>query len=127
MPYIEKLRREAVDAGAPPLNAGELNYVLTQTILHNERLGNPPTEVASALWLIGAQYIQQFGHRYQNMNDVIGALMGAALEYHRRTNDTRARVMTIACMAIQQFYQATVAPYEGLKIAENGDIDYRTS
>jgi hypothetical protein len=79
MPYIRDLERKLIDAGAPPDNAGELNYLFT-TACHN--------------------YWVHHGRNYQAFNDIIGALEGCKLELYRRK----------------------VAPYEDIKIAENGDV-----
>lgn len=81
MPYIKEEQRASLGErfinGAE--DAGELNYVLTKTILN---------------------YFKWNGGRYQQINDVIGALEGAKLEFYRRI----------------------VAPYEDSKIKENGDV-----
>jgi hypothetical protein len=61
-------------------NPGELNYLFTMIINH---------------YLIGN------GMNYQRINDVIGALEGAKLE----------------------FYRKDVIAYEDEKIKENGDVD----
>jgi len=45
-------------------------------------------------------YMERKGLNYQNCNDVMGALAGAQME----------------------FYRKVVAPYEDLKIEENGDV-----
>jgi len=63
----------------PPYNAGELNYLITQLCV---------------------QYMKSRGRKYAHINDVIGALEGAKLEFYRRY----------------------AAPYEDLKIKENGDV-----
>lgn len=60
-------------------NAGELNFVLT-TIIRD--------------------YFERNGGRYQQINDIVGALEGAKLEFYRRV----------------------AAPYEDTKIVENGDV-----
>lgn len=81
MPYIKQEDRgyfEAVTKLAPE-NPGELNYVLTRIV---------------------NQYFADNGGRYQQINDVIGALEGAKMEFYRRI----------------------VVPYEDTKIAENGDV-----
>lgn len=86
MPYIKKedrVRFEAVfrklyEAGKIN-NPGELNYIFTMIINH---------------YLIGN------GLSYQRINDVIGSLEGAKLE----------------------FYRTTVCDYEDQKIKENGDV-----
>ena len=79
MPYIKPERRDDLNCGEPPSNAGELNYVLTQLLI---------------------AYFKHIGGRYQQINDILGALEGAKLEFYRRV----------------------AAPYEDTKIAENGDV-----
>lgn len=77
MPYITPERRRPVIEDGPK-NAGELNYALT-LVIHSywERHQN-----------------------YQGINDIVGALEGAKVEFQRRV----------------------VAPYEDGKIQQNGDI-----
>ena len=78
MPYIVKSHRARFNSRADvPRTAGELNYVITKTIM---------------------EYYYNGG--YQEINDVLGALEGAKLEFYRRV----------------------VAPYEDTKIEENGDV-----
>jgi hypothetical protein len=79
MPYIDPLNREAVDAGCPPNTAGELNYMITQLCI---------------------RYMKLKGKSYQTINDIVGALEGAKLEFYRRV----------------------AAPYEDEKVKENGDV-----
>ena len=79
MPYISETRRIKIDNLDAPENAGELNYLITTIILH---------------------YIHEKGNKYQTINDVVGALEGAKLEFYRRL----------------------AAPYEDRKIIENGDV-----
>ena len=87
MPYIKQEDRTRFEhnikglALNPPKTAGELNYIVTR--LCHIFLG---TEA-----------------RYQDYNDVIGALEGSKLELYRRM----------------------VGPYEDLKIEENGDVHPR--
>ena len=79
MPYIDPNRMYQIEIEEDiPKTAGELNYVLTQVCL--TYLGETP--------------------RYQQFNDVLGALEGCKLEMYRRK----------------------VAPYEDTKIEENGDV-----
>jgi len=63
MPYIDPERRKALGRYGQPLNAGELNYRITQVI---------------------KEYLEKHGEKYQIYNDVIGALEGAKLEIYRR-------------------------------------------
>jgi hypothetical protein len=80
MPYIKQADRDALRCGTRhPDTAGELNYTFT---------------------LFALEYIQRKGLSYQHINDVLGALDGAKLEFYRRL----------------------AAPYEDKKIAENGDV-----
>lgn len=79
MPYINKDRRKELAECNDGETAGELNYLLT-TVIHH--------------------YILDNGLTYQIINDVIGALEGAKLEFYRRI----------------------VVPYEDRKIIENGDV-----
>lgn len=84
MPYIPQVRRwDILVAGGAPETAGELNFVIS-------------TEVRA--FMLRAIDAGEFG--YQTLNDIIGALEGAKLEFVRRV----------------------VNPYEDKKIAENGDL-----
>jgi len=81
MPYIKENDRSFV---TPVLdsnleNPGELNYAITCIVI---------------------KYIKKKGLSYQAINDVVGALEGAKLEFYRRV----------------------AAPYEDSKITENGDV-----
>jgi len=78
MPYISKELREEVKLNGPH-NTGELNYSITQII---------------------NDYIKQWGLSYKKINDILGALEGAKLEFYRRV----------------------AAPYEEEKRAQNGDV-----
>lgn len=79
MPYIKKVDRNELAAGFIPETAGELNYCLTKFI-----------------W----SYYNDNEPCYQTINDILGALEGAKLEFYRRV----------------------AAPYEDQKIEENGDV-----
>lgn len=66
----------------------------------------PPVDSAGELNFLISKicniYASDSNHKfcYQTLNDIIGALEGCKLEYYRRI----------------------VAPYEGVKIKENGDV-----
>jgi len=82
MPYIKKHRRALLDdseSGPGAETAGELNYLIT-ILLH--------------------RYLELHELSYQTLNDILGALDGAKMEFYRRV----------------------VAPYEDIKIKENGDV-----
>lgn len=85
MPYIKQEQREAFrkvgETGHNPetKTPGELNYEITLKLL---------------------KYIKVNGLSYQTINDIVGALEGAKLEFYRRV----------------------AAPYEDEKIKTNGDV-----
>lgn len=81
MPYIKQSDREYIKPGSEftPALPGDLNYQITCVI---------------------RTYIQVNGLSYQRINDVLGALEGAKLEFYRRV----------------------AVPYEELKMQENGDV-----
>ena len=62
MPYVKQEARRQIMHGRPPMDAGELNYVLT-TIIHTYWYARP---------------------KYQTANDIVGALEGAKAEFQRR-------------------------------------------
>jgi hypothetical protein len=82
MPYIDKQRRKNLTP-AQVRNAGELNYLITKVIRD---------------YISDESGIR--GLSYQVINDIIGALEGAKLEFYRRI----------------------AAPYEDTKIKLNGDV-----
>ena len=81
MPYIKLEIRSALDPGpfVEPESPGELNYTITCLV---------------------RDYFRHNGRNYQAINDIMGALEGAKVEFYRRV----------------------AAPYEDKKIAENGDV-----
>lgn len=79
MPYIDPVARARLAKDGEPADAGELNYDLTQLVL---------------------RYLAAHGLAYHTINDILGALEGAKLEFYRRV----------------------AAPYEEDKRAENGDV-----
>ena len=79
MPYIKPDRREPLIQSREAESPGELNFLLSRELV---------------------TYLDRKGLSYHTINDALGALEGAKLEFYRRV----------------------VAPYEDLKIRENGDI-----
>ena len=57
-------------------------------------------ELQYAIAVMLKDFMERKGLKYQNTNDIMGALAGAQMEFYRRV----------------------VAPYEDLKIEENGDV-----
>ena len=79
MPYIKKEDRNRVEVSEVAENAGELNFLITQLLLY---------------------YLFHEKLSYKRINDCIGALEGAKMEFYRRV----------------------VVPYEEKKMEENGDV-----
>jgi hypothetical protein len=80
LPYIDQEARKRIGLyRESPKTAGELNYLITNLLL---------------------DYYRNRGARYQQINDVLGALEGAKHEFYRRI----------------------VGKYEDQKIKENGDV-----
>jgi hypothetical protein len=80
MPYITPDRKTAIImCGEDPANAGELNFIVTEACI---------------------DYLKIRGISYTNLNEVIGVLECAKLEFYRRL----------------------AAPYESIKMAQNGDV-----
>lgn len=79
MPYVKQDTRDLLDHGYPPQTPGELNYNVTRLVVN---------------------YVNNHGLSYATINEIVGALEGAKLEFYRRV----------------------AAPYEDTKITENGDV-----
>jgi len=80
MPYIKQDRREQLqDDTTQAETPGELNYLFS---------------------LISQDYVDNKGLSYSTINDIVGALEGAKLEFYRRV----------------------AVPYENQKIHDNGDV-----
>jgi hypothetical protein len=89
MPYIRQEERKCIDwatSGINCTNSGQLNYAITRLILN----------------YLEDQKTRRLGEtiKYQDLNDVLGALEGAKLEFYRRF----------------------CAPFEDGKKDQNGDV-----
>ena len=79
MPYIKYERREKIAMLDNPKTVGELNYLITNEC---------------------AEWIKRNGLSYSTINEVVGVLECAKLEFYRRI----------------------ATPYEDKKMNENGDV-----
>lgn len=124
MPYIAQDDRKALDSGSrQPATAGELNYMISTTVLASIKIGSRQTVLFDCLLLIGKEYIGRAGLNYAHINDVLGAYSGAALELRRRTRYCGVESRLISDVS-DRFYSDVAAPYEDTKIAANGDLPY---
>lgn len=94
MPYIDKNRRDVL-VNIPE----ELDFSGHNILIDMERIESPG-EIQYVIAEILNDYVARKGLRYQVLNDVMGALAGAQME----------------------FYRKVVAPYESEKEEANGGI-----
>ena len=78
MPYIRDDKKIELQ-GRYALSPGELNYQITKLVV---------------------RYVRTNKLSYQTINDIVGALEGAKLEFYRRV----------------------AGPYENIKLSQNGDV-----
>ena len=79
------------------IDRDRLDYI-TDTILNTGITS--AGEMNYLFTIIANEYLNRNGKNYQYINDVVGALEGAK----------------------QEFYRRVAAPYEDIKITENGDV-----
>lgn len=79
-----------------------IKKVIRDSLLKDTRWVIPTSagELNYMITLLIHDYLRENGNNYQAMNDIIGALDGCKMEFYRRK----------------------VAPYEDIKIQENGDV-----
>ena len=117
-PYIDQESRNQIRHGRPPLTAGELNYVITKIFLTGgDNIEGKIYRAAIGFWTCS-------GHQqnYQLINDIIGAMECAKMEYKRRANNPSDEIIFAVDAAKNNFYDMIVTPYEKTKIQANGDI-----
>lgn len=118
-PYISQDDRAYLNFGCTPRTPGELNYRITRILLGDSN--------SLSVGQIQDEIIEYIGDRkasYTLYNEIIGAITCAGLEFERRFTQHRkqSNATTILAMALQQFYDEFVVPYEDQKIKENGDV-----
>jgi len=136
MPYIKQERRDAIDSGAIPENAGELNYQITAlsvSLLSGKREALPLDELSTwernVIDLI-ERFLNSQSHRYSTMNDIAGALCGARFELRRQLSASNGDCLFGSAHTADHyigeiltwFFERIVAPYEDEKIKLNGGI-----
>ena len=63
MPYITQKRRDIIDDGENPTNAGEIQYLFATVI---------------------KDYLDEIDdYSYQDLNDILGAISGCQMEFYR--------------------------------------------
>lgn len=123
MPYIDPARRTPILDGSPPINAGELNFLVTMAIIAHGH--GPLPMLREKLKAIARAYLMRDdGLRYQKINDVAGVFYCAGRELRRRVKADTVGIVILLRETMHQIYDDVAAPYEDLKVQENGDIPY---
>jgi len=126
MPYIK--HTDYAIARMVPVAPGELNYAMTMRALQYLASHITIETLMGEVDVMCKEYINRVGISYTNINAVIGVLYCCGMELVRRTyrheeahnHATRASIQFRAIA--RQLYQDLAAPYEDIKIAENGDV-----
>jgi len=124
MPYIkdENNRREELKNGAKAEVAGELNcqiFVYLRSLIE-ERSDNTCIWNSSPDRVKLLNYVQNFlgkNPRYQDYNNMVGALLLCTKEFKRRFGLKITELTNIIDM-----YDVEIGKYENLKITQNGDV-----
>ena len=119
MPYITKTARQIIEEGGVIQTGGELNYAFTREIA--KHLGYGKEELTVGLMNRIDEFVGVHGKSYTTFNTVLGALVGANLEYIRRMGPNN-RVSDTFADVVAEFYGQIVGPYEDEKIKQNGDV-----
>lgn len=122
MPYLTEAEKTALaDPKSEPVTAGQLTYLLTSVLIDIETM-QIGTLQREKLYKGFDKAIKRYkGHRelrYADYAAIMGSLANTLHEYARRRDfrfaDTIREYM-------RKFYIVHVAPYEDMKIEENGD------
>lgn len=112
MPYITREARTKLAEHPHPMTTGELNYLICLGAMKDK------ADVASILRIVKRYRMNEL-QSYSRLNDIMGALDGAARELARRGFSIATGIVN---MAQFDFYHETVAPYEDEKLRFNGDV-----
>jgi hypothetical protein len=123
MPYVDKLTKRELDAGAVASTVGELTYCVT---MQGIRLGNNPLLYSAVMEEINAYLLGKredgYDANYALLCGVVGSLECARREFQRRRPDDHLTFDEAVEDALADFYDNVVAPYEDTKIEQNGDV-----
>jgi len=120
MPYVKQgdrkyLRQYLIDGSGIPEDPGPLNFCITTSMINhtfNEDEWFDRLE----------EYVHIKGKSYTVLNEIMGVLTCAWFELKRRdyalSTEYDYRLERLA----KRFYDEVIAPYEDIKIKENGDV-----
>lgn len=124
MPYITEGDKQRLNDGPEfARTAGELTYLVTYHILslpaYDECLD---TFVQQEIDAYIEYHHNHDGVNYAVLASVIGSLECARREYQRRRPDDHMVANYVLKRAMDSFYKNVIAPYEDIKIEQNGDV-----
>lgn len=132
MPYIVQDRRKPLLEGAVPEHTGELNFLFTNIFIdcfNKRKMEGMETRLWNAIYkFMGTKEL-----RYAMINDIVGAYVGAQLEFFTRIiptvdeedyelADYLAEFDDQSTDFLVKVYGTIATPYEKKKIKENGDV-----
>lgn len=131
MPYIEQHDRER--AATAPRTPGELNYAITLCLIAawNDEANHLALHVVTTKIITLAEYYwSKKTQNYTTINDILGAIAGAIMEFRRRSGTQsfgrqemiRIMIAKSVSKAVDYLYEKIAVPYEIQKIEENGDV-----
>lgn len=120
MPYIAQ--EERAQAKWEPRTPGQLNFAITCVLIEAQSLAKISLLSDALCELVNGYWERKKWMGYTAINDVLGALDGALLEYKRRTRSPAKGLGLIIGDVAQTFYDTFAVPYEERKIKENGDV-----
>lgn len=121
MPYIPQDRRtEVLEHGAETV--GELNFLLSHAISLYRRKEITRKQMARAMKVSVYDFVTSQALSYQVVNDVLGAILGASLEYVRLCRPASQRVVRTLSDLSHDFYVDVAVPYEDQKRELNGGV-----
>lgn len=130
MPYIKS--KDYVRAAVTPEVPGELNFAITVKMIGRLRGVLTFQDFDRALRALTIGYLDRVGMSYTNGNAVMGVLDCTARELRRRVgfcfdnpNFKTTDITKIERQLVLErkwVYDTLLAPYEDLKITENGDV-----
>lgn len=131
MPYVKpNLRPELRSGRRKPMEAGELNYLITMEIIELYDALKEADYVVDVkpfkekVRKLCDEYLDNHHLKYQTANDCIGALSCALYEFKDRTGGHPTVERTLLDLEAT-FYSEVIRPYEDKKILENQDV-YRS-
>ena len=128
MPYIKQYRRREImpqiwEYKKEELKvAGDLNWLMTYHVKYGEF--SDEVKLADKLYSICIDFFSQHAKKYQDINNVMGALICAKKEYKRRSRPYKDTSVPVKAydLVMDKFYKLHADGLEDDKILENGDV-----